>query len=60
MTKAEKEFTLVRWVEDDTVGIMAISAATNESKSKPYVGAVVNMRWRGKKTYEAEILRISR
>ena len=57
-----KEFTLVRWVEDDTVGIMPLTAvvAGTNCTSMPCVGAVVDMRWRGRKTYEAEILRISR
>ena len=53
-----KEFTLVRWIEDDTIGAMPLSAVAEDSR--PYAGAVVDMRWRGKKTYEAEILKISR
>ena len=54
---AAKEYTLVRWIEDDTVGVMPLSAVTNESR--PCAGDVVDMRWRGKKTYESEILKIS-
>ena len=54
-----KQFTLVRWIEDDTVGVMPLSAVEGKD-CMPCVGATVDMRWRGKKTYEAEILRISR
>ena len=42
-----KEFTLVWWIEDDTVGIMPLLAVTKESR--PYAGAVVDMRWSGNK-----------
>ena len=42
-----KEFTLVWWIEDDTIGVMPISAVAKDSR--PYAGAVVDMRWRGKK-----------
>ena len=42
-----KEYTLVRWIEDDTVGVMPLSAVNNESR--PYAGDIVDMRWRGKK-----------
>ena len=40
-----KEFTLVRWVEDDTVGIMPLTAvvAGTNCTSMPCVGAVVDM-----------------
>ena len=42
-----KEYTLVWWIEDDTVGVMPLSAVNNESR--PCKGDIVDMRWRGKK-----------
>ena len=36
-----KEFTLVRWIEDDTIGEMPLSAVAKESR--PYAGAVVDI-----------------
>lgn len=51
---AAKEYTLVRWIEDNTIGVMLLSAVTNESR--PCAGDVVAMKWR--KTYESEILKI--
>ena len=36
-----KEFTLVRWIEDDTIGVMPLSAVAKESR--PYAGAVVDI-----------------
>ena len=53
-----KQFTLVRWIEDDTIGVMPISAVEGKD-CMPCVGASIDMHWRGKKTYKAEILRIS-
>ena len=54
---SSKQFALVRWTEDEKVGVMPISAVVKDYT--PYVGAIVKMRWRGKKLYEAEILKIS-
>lgn len=56
-TGSRKQFALVRWTEDEMVGVMPISAVMKDYT--PYVGAVVKMKWRGKKAYEAEILKIS-
>ena len=52
-----KEFAFVRWMEDETVDIMWLSAVAKGYD--PFVGATVKMRWRGKREYEAEILKIS-
>lgn len=54
---SSKKFVLVRWMEDETVGVMPISAVMEDYT--PYSGAIVKMRWRGKKLYDAEILKIS-
>ena len=32
-----KEFTLVRWIEDDTIGV-----ANSAKESRPYTGAVAS------------------
>lgn len=47
---------LVRWYEDESVGVMPISSV--QKGEKVYVGATVNMKFKGK-TYEAEILKLS-
>ena len=44
---AAKEYTLVWWIKDDTVGVMLLSAVTNESRL--CADDIVDMRWRGKK-----------
>ena len=54
--RSKSSFMLVRWLEDERVGVMPVSAA--KPGLKPYVGAFVNVKWmRG--YYEAEILCIS-
>ena len=53
-----KELALVRWLEDETVAIMLLSAVVKGQT--PSVGGTIKMRWRGKKEYEAQILKISR
>ena len=55
---ATPQFCLVRWIEDDQVGVMPVSSVSKDSK--PVVGAEVDMRWKGKAVYKAEILKISR
>ena len=57
MASSSKQFVLVRWTEDEMVGVMPISAVMKDYT--PQVGAVVKMKWRGKQVYEAEILKIS-
>jgi len=52
------DFVLVQWIEDDSVGVMPMTAVKAEEKERS-VGAVVDIRWKGKKTYPAEILKIS-
>lgn len=48
------KFALVRWLADETVGVMPLSA----TKEDVHVGSVVNMKW-NRTLYEAEILKIS-
>ncbi len=53
-TKTPTSFALVRWLSDETVRVVPLSA----TKEVARVGYVVNMKW-GRKLYEAEILKIS-
>ena len=53
-----KEKVLVRWLEDETVGVMPMSAISKEDKGNVYPGAIAKLKWK-KKLYEAEILKIS-
>ena len=53
-----KEYVLVRWIEDESVGVMPLSAVAKGYSPSP--GATIRMKWRGKKEYEAEVLKISR
>lgn len=52
-----KEFVLVRWVQDETVGVMPATAAGKGERLYP--GLLTKMKWKGKKSYEVEILKIS-
>ncbi len=51
------KYLLVRWLEEDAVGIMPSSAVHKEDKAT--VGAIVRMKWKGKTFYDAEILKMS-
>ena len=41
-----------RWLEDETVGVMPISAIAKEDKGNVYPGAIAKLKW--KKLYDAE------
>ena len=49
-------FALVRWVEEESVGVMPLSAV--RSGQKAFVSAIVEMKFKSM-YYEAEILKIS-
>ncbi len=51
------KYLLVRWLEEESVGIMPSSNVHKEDKVA--VGAVVRMKWSSKKYYDAEILKMS-
>ena len=53
----ERQFVLVRWLDDETVSVMPLSAVCKDDRA--YVGAVVKVRWNGWKLYDAEIMKIS-
>lgn len=55
---ATPQFCLVQWIVDDQVSVMPVSSVSKDSK--PVVGAVVGIRWKGKAVYKADILKISR
>lgn len=52
------QFVLVRWLIDECVGVMPISAAQKGSDVSP--GTIVKMKWSGKTFYDAEILSMGR
>lgn len=52
-TETTKSFMLVRWLEDEKVGIMPVSAA--KTGAKPYVGAYIDVKWMRGKYYEVRI-----
>jgi len=54
----EKTFVLVRWLEDETVSVMPLTAIHQDFTA--HVGAVVRVKWGGRKYYDAEILKKSR
>ena len=49
-------FALVRWVEEESVGVMPLSAV--KKNSNIFVGAIVEMKFK-KAFYDAEVLKIS-
>ena len=55
---AGPELCLVRWIIDDRVGVMPVSSV--DKNCKPRVGVTVDVKWKGKEKFQAEILKISR
>lgn len=54
-----KKKVLVRWLEDETVGVMPISAIAKEDKGiNVFPGAIAKIKWK-KLFYDAEILKVS-
>ncbi len=56
--EAKKKFLLVSWVEDQTVGVMPMSAVHKDSAQNIVAGSVIKVKW-SSKYYEAEIIKIS-
>ena len=52
-----KEFVLVRWCDEDQIGVMPASSIAKDKEV--YVGAVVGIKWKPSEVYDAEILKIS-
>lgn len=48
---------LVRWLEDEKIGIMPVTSV--QKGNDVHVGAVVPVKWSGRKYYDAEILQLS-
>lgn len=51
------KYYLVRWIAEESIGIMPSSSLHNEDNEA--VGAVVRLKWSSKQYYDAEILKIS-
>ena len=56
-TGMPRKLALVRWLQDESVGVMPLSAAKDDP-STMYPGKKT-MRWKGKKQYEVQILKLS-
>ena len=54
----KSHFILVRWLQDETVGVMPQSAVHKDAQSSTYVGSMVQVKY-GRKFYDAEILKIA-
>lgn len=57
-TGMPRKLALVRWLQDESVGVMPLSAAKDDP-STMYPGKKTTMRWKGKKQYEVQILKLS-
>lgn len=57
--KMPKKLALVRWLINGSVGVMPLSASKESSKTELFVGSKTIMRWKGKKWYDVQILKIS-
>ncbi len=53
---SEKVFLLVRWLEDETVGVFPVTAV--KKGQGYYVGACIDTKYK-KKLYHSEVLKIS-
>ena len=53
-----KKLALVKWVADGSFGVMPLSASKT-STADLFVGSKTMMKWKGKKWYDVEILKIS-
>lgn len=53
MPPERKRFVLVRWLEDESVGVVPVSAV--HADSRVYVGAHAKVKY-GRKFYDAELL----
>lgn len=59
MSSADNLFVLVRWVEDESFGVMPLSSVPPKEREDIYPGQFTRMKWRGKKLYEVEVLKVS-
>ena len=55
-TKKGQEFILVRWLTDETIGVMPMSAVHKDDELR--VGHTARVKW-GSKFFSAEILQLS-
>lgn len=56
MPPERKRFVLVRWLEDESVGVVPVSAV--HADSRVYVGALAKVKY-GRKFFDAELLQTS-
>ena len=53
-----KKLALVRWLVDGSFGVMPLSGSKTK-ESELFVGSQTMMKWKGKKWYDVQILKIS-
>ena len=59
MTGTQKKFALVKWLDEEQIRVMPVSAAPNIESM--FIGSITQMKWnKGKKLYDVEILKVSR
>ena len=56
--KMPKKYALVKWLEDESMGVMPLSAA-KVGAADLFAGMKTKMKWNGKKWYDVQILKIS-
>lgn len=59
MSAEGSEFVLVRWVEDESYGVMPLSAVPQKEREDVYPGQFTRMKWQGKMLYDVEVLKVS-
>ena len=56
--RKERRFILVRWLQDETVGVVPQSTVHKDDQRRVYVGSSLRVKY-GRKFYEGEILQMS-
>ena len=59
MSAEGSEFVLIHWVEDESYGVMPLSAVPPKEQEDVYPGQFTRMKWRGEKLYDVEVLKVS-
>ena len=59
MAQKGAKYVLVRWMEEDKLGVMPITAIPPGKRNDAFLGLITPMKWSGGKTYHAELLQLS-
>ena len=52
-------FVLVRWLEEESIGVMPVRSIHEDDHDRVFVGAFVRVKWTTNKYYDTEILKLS-